>query len=237
MFSLHSQFPLFTKVLVLSVVITLSSCSPSGPPLTANGEPTIVVMDFETPQELDPLPEGWRERTFWTIKPMTFSQGEQAGRRAVRFATNDSASMVGRELSIAIADYPFLEWGWLIEKPINSQISETLHEGDDHPARLFVQFLDANEERRSMEIIWANREFKRGEYKIIGTFHHYVANGGDPALIGRWFDERVDLRSIYQRIWGSPDGVKLINVAVFCDSDETADKSIAWFSSIALHRK
>ena len=43
--------------------------------------------------------------------------------------------------------------------------------------------------------------------------------GGD--RVGRWIDERIDLAHIYAEIWKGAAPAHLVDVAVFCDSDDT----------------
>src|SRR5258706_13837752 len=70
-----------------------------------------------------------------------------------------------------------------------------------------------------MEVIWGNR-LRPGEYKYIGGFPHFVADGGDDR-VGRWLDEKIDLGRIYAEIWKDAAPAHLVDVAVFCDSDDT----------------
>jgi hypothetical protein len=48
-----------------------------------------------------------------------------------------------------------------------------------------------------MEVIWGNR-LKPGDFKYIGGFPHFVADGGDDR-VGQWLHEKIDLR-IYAEI-------------------------------------
>ena len=73
-----------------------------------------------------------------------------------------------------------------IELPIRSPLDEA-RAGDDHPARLFLQFVTDRGEKRAMEVIWGNR-LKPGEYKYIGSFPHFVADAGEERT-GRWLNE------------------------------------------------
>ena len=91
-----------------------------------------------------------------------------------------------------------LAWRWYVELPIRSPRDERTREGDDHPARLFLRFLTDRGEKRAMEVIWGNR-LKAGDYKFIGGFPHFVADGGDDR-VGRWLDEKIDLARIYGRM-------------------------------------
>lgn len=204
--------------------------------LVAGGGPDVVVMDFSQPMSLDPVPAGWHHRTFWTRKAASMSLAETNGVRALRFATDASASMLFRFVDIDLLAYPVLEWRWLVEKPIVSDIDERTREGDDHPARLFITFRTASGARHSMEIIWGNRLLKTGEYKYLGKFPHFVANGGG-ANVGRWHRERVDLLGIYRRLWPGAGGVRVTDIALFCDSDETGTSSVAYFADVRMKRR
>jgi hypothetical protein len=75
-----------------------------------------------------------------------------------------------------------------------------------------------------MEVIWGNR-LKTGDYKFIGGFPHFVADSGDER-VGRWLDERIDLARIYAQIWKDAAPAHVVDVPVFCDSDDTHTASI-----------
>ena len=86
-----------------------------------------------------------------------------------------------------------------------------------------------------MEIIWGNQSLRAGDYKVIGSFPHYVANGGRENL-GRWHDEAVDLTEIYRTLWGDPGGARMIDIAIFCDSDETGGETVAYVADVRVRR-
>lgn len=225
---------------VALLTFALTACSSgvdrSAAARAAGDAPSVVVMDFSRPIDLAHLPPGWVHRTFWTRPPMQMSMGKKDGVPAIRLATDASASMLMRAVDIDLQRYPHLAWRWLIEKPIDSAVDERTHEGDDHPARLFISFRNAEGDKRSMEVIWGNRLLGAGDYKFIGKFPHYVANGGN-ANVGKWAAEDIDLRAIYRKLWMDDDGpVTVTDIGLFCDSDETGGSSIAWFSGVSMHR-
>ena len=83
-----------------------------------------------------------------------------------------------------------------------------------------------------MEIIWSNKKYAPGDYKIIGDFHHYVANGLNEN-IGKWHSQTVDLRQIYSDIGGT--GTPTLQVlGFFCDSDNTGAQSEGFFRDVRL---
>jgi len=197
----------------------------------------VAVMDFSEPFPLNPPPPGWHHRSFLTRAPGDFRFAEKAGVPALRFATRDSASMLVRYTDIPLEEYPILRWRWYIEQPIESPIDEQTREGDDHPARLFLRFASEDGERRAMEIIWGNERLETGDTKYIDSFPHYVANGGD-AGVGQWHRERVDLRSLIAKFWPDWTGeVRLAEIALFCDSDDTDTRSVAYFADVRMQSR
>jgi hypothetical protein len=206
-----------------------------GEVLKPDGGPVVTVMDFARSLPLDPLPSGWQHRKFWTRSPMTMTPAVKDGVPSMRFETHDSASMLFRHVDIDLAAYPMLAWRWYIELPIRSPLDERTREGDDHPARLFLRFATDRGEKRAMEVIWGNR-LTPGEYKYIGDFPHFVADAGDDR-VGRWLDERIDLARVYAEIWKDAAPAHLVDIAVFCDSDDTHTASISYFDYVRLERR
>jgi len=88
---------------------------------------------------------------------------------------------------------------------------------------------------RSRRVIWGNR-LKPGDYKYIGGFPHFVADAGEERT-GRWLDEKIDLARVYGEIWKDAAPTHLIDVAVFCDSDDTHTASISYFGYVRLERR
>ena len=166
---------------------------------------------------------------------MTMAFVVKDGVPSMRFETHDSASMLFRHVDIDLAAYPMLAWRWYIELPIRSPLDERTREGDDHPARLFLRFATDRGEKRAMEVIWGNR-LKPGDYKYIGGFPHFVADAGEERT-GRWLDERIDLARVYAEIWKDAAPAHLVDVAVFCDSDDTHTASISYFDYVRLERR
>lgn len=202
--------------------------------LTATGAKSVTVMDFSRPFPMEPPPAGWFHREFLTIAPAEFTFAVKDGTPSLRVATRDSASMLFRFVDIDLADFPVLSWRWFVEMGIDSDIDERTEEGDDHPARLFLTFMGDDGESHSMEIIWGNH-LKAGDEKFLGTFPHFVANGREEN-IGRWHDEEIDLLSLYRRYFDRTGGARLIEIAIFCDSDETGTQSVSYFADIRLTR-
>lgn len=226
-------------LLLLFPLLILSACGNKerSNVLVPDGSLSFSVMDFSKPLSLNPLAEGWYHRTFWFVSPMDISFVTKDGYPSIKLSTDNSASMLFRYVDISLDQYPELSWDWMVEKGIKSEISELTEEGDDQPARLFLSFETPNGEKNRMEIIWGNREVKRGDWKYIenSSFPHYVANGGDEN-IGKWFHENINISYLYEHLWGSASGVRLTDIGLFCDTDATGGQSIAYFSDIRVNK-
>ena len=202
--------------------------------LEPHGEAEAVIMDFSRPFPLDPPPPGWDHREFLTRRPMTISFATKEGVPALRLETNGTASRLFRHVKIDLQRYPVLDWRWYIEKPIDSPLDERTRKGDDHPARFFIAMRTRDGHDRAMEVIWGNK-LKAGDYKYIGAFPHYVADGGNENA-GRWRNEEIDLRRIYETIWKDAKPAEVVEIAIFCDSDETGTSSVSYVADVRMKR-
>ena len=209
--------------------------------LVPDGSASFALMEFEKPLPVDPVPAGWYHRKFFRTSPMTISSARKDGRPAIRLATHGSGSMLYRYVDVDLASYPTLSWDWFIQQPISSDADEMTVAGDDHPARIFMQFQSAAGEAHSMEIIWGNRKLRAGDWKYLkffGSAHpfpHYVANGGNEN-VGRWHHQSVELGKLYREQWGEPRGARLVEIALFCDTDQTGAESVAYFSDVRVEK-
>ena len=232
----HALFGLCI-VAALAAIVAFAAW-PARPPQfrAAHGFDPVTVLDFSRPFELDPPPRDWRHRKFLLTRAMRMDFAVHQDVAALRCETQGSGSILGRFTDLDLTSRPLLDWSWFVEVPIASNRDERTREGDDHPVRLFVEFADSQNGRHTAEIIWANKLFKPGDYKYIGSFPHYVADGGD-ANIGQWRDEKVDLLAMYKAISKRSDTPHLRFLGIFCDSDNTGSRSIAYTSSVRLSGK
>lgn len=226
-------------IFILATVL-LVGCSGPDPfatehPLTApqDGASQIVLIDetFQT----EPLSAGWGHRTFFAVTPTRYSIENIDNRSVLQCQTDNSGSILARHTDIQLSDYPMLSWSWKIATPIESDLDEDSQQGDDHPARFFVRFAGEDGTRRAVEIIWSNKKYVAGDYKIINDFYHYVANGLNQN-VGTWHDQSIDLMQVYKDIGGTAAEPTLTLLGFFCDSDNTGAESLAYFSDVRLEK-
>lgn len=209
--------------------------------LLADGSDSVGLMDFTSAIATNPPPDGWYHRIFKRHDPMEISFVTKDGRPSLRLATNDSGSIFARQVEIPLNTYPYLTWEWFIEQAVVSDLDERTVDGDDHPARLWLRFEDASGKDHAMEIIWGSKHLKKGDWKYLTFYYflefpHYTANGGVENE-RKWIREEVSLADVYRHQWGDPAGAKLIEIGIFCDTDETGAQSIAYFSNIRASKK
>lgn len=213
----------------------LSDPFTSGKPLmgAADGAPQITLVDENF--QMDPLSDGWAHRTFLGTPPTRYSVETIDDRHVVRCETHNAGSILARHTRIDLSAYPIMSWSWKIERPIENSLDEESEEGDDHPARFFLKFEEDDGKKRGAEIIWSNKKYAPGEFKIIGNFYHYVANGL-PENAGTWYDQRVNLMQLYKDIGGRAAAPKLTVLGFFCDSDNAGGDSLAYFAKVTLSK-
>ncbi|MBT0957188.1 DUF3047 domain-containing protein [Alphaproteobacteria bacterium KMM 3653] len=204
----------------------------TGNPLQASGPALDLLAELDSTEN---LPEGWRHRKFLRYAPADYTirpPSEEMPARQLHCATDGSGSILARDTDIALADLPILSWQWQVTTPVDSPLDEATREGDDHPLRFYIRFTNDAGEGRAMEIIWSNRKYAPGDYKIIGDFHHYVA-GGLPENVGPWHANTLDLRQIYADIGGTGAG-RIDTLGFFCDTDNTGATSAGSFAAVTL---
>ena len=118
---------------------------------------------------------------------------------------------------------------------MSGEVDEATRDGDDHPARLLVEFTDSEGGIHAAEIIWSNARFAPGDYKVIGGLQHLVADGL-AANTGKWRQQEVDLQAFYATVTGRRDAGRLTMIGLFCDTDNTGGSSIAYTSDVTVRR-
>ena len=205
----------------------------SNPIVAEAGAERVTVLPWNTVGRFSNPDLGWTHKQFWMVQPMALSLVEFDGKRVLKCETNNTASILSRTTDIEVGDYPVLSWDWLVEFPISSDIDEATEAGDDHPARLLLKMEDRAGGEYAFEIIWSNKKYKPGDYKYIGDFAHYVANGLDENT-GVWQHQEVNLMQIYRDVFGRDDYPILKSIGVFCDSDNTGSRSVAYFTDVDM---
>lgn len=236
--SMQKSKALWLLICVLVAAATYAWMRPAGArnPLVETVGTSLTVLNPARPFVLEPPPAGWHHRRFWFTPPMQLSFGVVEGVPALKCETDAGGSIYARNADIDLARFSVLTWKWRVEVGISPSFDERTTKGDDHPVRWYIAMRDSEGVAHRFEIIWSNGAFAPGEYKYIGTFAHFVADGG-AANVGRWRDERADLLEIYRTISKRSDVPRLTSIGVFCDSDNTRQKTVAFIGETRLQHR
>jgi len=75
---------------------------------------------------------------------------------------------------VPLESYPLISWDWYIEKPFEPEIDERTFQGDDHPARYYLDFKAPNGETHAMELVWGNKALKAGTGNTRNHFGDFI---------------------------------------------------------------
>jgi len=85
---------------------------------------------------------------------------------------------------------------------------------------------------QSIAIAGRDRRFESGFLQRGVSCEPTFLDQGAAARVGRWLDGRIDLGRIYAEIWKDATPSHLVDIAVFCDSDDTHTASISYFAYV-----
>jgi len=188
---------------------------------------TVLVDNFE--QGL----AGWQEKKF--KQRTVYEVVEVAGRgKVLQAVSNNSASGLVKEMSFDLHDFPVLTWRWKIARTLPKG-NALLKQGDDYAARVYVIFPHwIKPLTRSINYIWANR-LAVGDAVPNSYFSRAImvaVESGD-AKVGLWRQEQRNVLEDYRQLFGE-EPPQAGAVAIMTDTDNTGDKTRAWYDDIQL---
>jgi hypothetical protein len=207
------------------------------------------------PAALEGLPLDWKELTFPKIGRHTSYALERDGKDVwVTAESRDSASALVREIQVDPKMYPILRWRWRVENILQKGDARK-KEGDDYPARVYVNFrYDPNNAslwekaqyglarsiygeyppKAALNYIWANK-LKRGEavYSAYTSRAKLIAIQSGRGRIGTWIAEERNIYHDYISYFGE-EPPEVAAIAIMTDTDDTGEEGIAYYADIAL---
>lgn len=210
-------------IAVIATLIAASSAHASG------GAAKRVIADFE-----HGLPPGTEEKSF--AGQTEYRIADLDNRRVLNAIARGSASGLVFPLRFDPAEWPWLEWRWMVNATVKKGDGRFKH-GDDYAARVYVIFPHWMPLRtRSINYIWANRLAQGTAQPNTFTANAMmlaVRSGEDER--GVWVAERRNLIDDYRRLFGEDPPDEAI-VAVMTDTDQTEETVEAWYDDITLTR-
>jgi len=183
-----------------------------------------------------PLEQAWTHHRFrhaTDYKRVTID-----GVAAIRAVAQDSASGLYRDVDYRVADRPWLEWTWRVDR-LQRTADIRVKDREDFAAAIFLIFghpsmLDPDVP--TLAYVWTSDLLPEGA--VVDSPHHpgfirdIVVRSGAGRL-GQWMHERRNVAEDFRKAFGRepPDTVGVL--ALFTDNDQTGEPVEAYYGAIA----
>jgi hypothetical protein len=182
-----------------------------------------------------PLDQTWTHQRF--ERETDYERVTFDGMDAIRAVGRDSASGLYREVQVRIADYPWLEWRWRVDR-LQGTADIRVKNREDFAAAIFLIFGRPsmfNREVATLAYVWTSGRLPEGS--VVDSPYHpgsvrsIVVRSGRSRL-GQWVRERRNVVDDFRRSFGRepPEAVELI--ALFTDNDQTREPVEAYYGAI-----
>jgi hypothetical protein len=240
----------YASIMFLFLLIMTAST-----PVVLDSSTRLDVATFSQMEAGQPLPSDWEKMTFRGYKPTEYSLVELDGKVVAKAVSEQSSSGLIRRIDVDLAEYPILEWSWLVQN-IYEKGDVTQKSGDDYPTRIYVIF-----DYDLKNLSWFQRNLIRGlrvfygevptrainyiyESKAeVGTIvpnpysdlvKMVVVDSGSENL-GSWQYYTRNLLDDYREIFGE-EPPKIAAIAIMTDSDDTKESATSYFGDISFTR-
>jgi hypothetical protein len=222
--------------------VNWTSASPANPNSNSPSNPDIVT---------------WQHSAFPGKKSTRYRAVRLDGRDAVLGESDSAASMLRQRLRVEPSDLGKLGLSWKVPKMITGA-DMTQRDSDDSPVRVVLAFegdrsnFSAKNAMLSelalaltgeplpyatLMYVWGSHSAP--ESVLINTrtdrIRKVVIESG-PARLDRWLDYERDIRADYEKAFGEAPGA-LVGIAIMTDSDNTRQKTKAWYGPLRLQGK
>lgn len=202
-------------------------------------------------------PLGWRPLTFPKIPNHThYVLVADPDQVVVRADAKASASGLVTDVHIDPHEYPVIHWRWKISNLIK-HADLTRKDGDDYPARLYINFRDKSDNLSFLERVETAIYRKLYGQDPPTAAINYVWDGKAPAgtvapnaytdrvrmivvesggaEVGKWVDEQRNLLDDYRAAFGK-EPPRVVSVAIMTDTDNTGESAAAWYGDITFRK-
>lgn len=199
----------------------------------------------------------WQHCAFPGKKSTRYRAVRLDGREAVSSESDSAASMLRQQLRVEPSDLGKLGFSWKVPMMI-AGADMTQRDSDDSPVRVLLAF-EGDRSKFSAKnamlselalaltgeplpyatlmYVWGTHSAP--ESVVINPrtdrIRKLVLESG-PARLGRWLDYERDIRADYEKAFGEAPGA-LVGIAIMTDSDNTRQKTKAWYGPVSLVNK
>lgn len=196
----------------------------------------------------------WRLADIPKLKPSTRTLETQDGRQVLHIKADAAAGGLLHPLDLA-GDKPWiLSWQWRTEKRLSKAAFAT-RDGDDYSARVYVlldyplddlpfltrqkirlarTFYDPDLPAATLAYVWDNKASPGAHSRSAYTDQvEMQVLRGPQAPLGKWLDEKLNLRADAIAAFGSAPR-RIIGVVFAADSDNTGESAESYFAAPTL---
>ena len=162
-----------------------------------------------------------------------YSAGDNENGNFLRAEANNSASGLGKEITINLVETPFLNITWKVEKDL-SGINESSKKGHDYAARIFVVKKTGATplSNRAMNYVFSSNN-------DVNTYHPspFTKKSIDYVLsttkdnFNEWVTVKVNVREHFKK-FHNLDLEEINGIAIMSDTDNSKLSSIAYYQNI-----
>ena len=198
----------------------------------------------------------WEQMTFDGKRANRYSA---CGADCIEVATDASVSLIGRPVTVDLAQRPVLTWEWKVDLPV-AATDLTVKGQDDRALALYVTFpydpatatfsesllrplvelaRGADAPARTLSYVWSGDATTPGAVIASPYFGDVnvmiVARTGD-APLGAWLRETVDVAADHERVFGRRPA-RAAHVLIGADSDDTGGRNRGFVRGISFQTR
>ena len=206
-----------------------STATPAAPPAITPATRDVVVDDWRSavPGQVG-IPPGWEGQTWGKASGFSLSVMVDDGQRVLHLESRNDRATITRDLrgSVSLARTPILRWGWtVLVMPTGGAARR--RETADQAAQVYVTWPRPPALLRSRIIgyAWDTSAPAGSTFRSekTGTVTYIILRSGSGEL-GRWLEERRDVRADYRAIFGEePPDPGAVTLSI--DSNDTHSRA------------
>jgi len=229
-----------------------------GGTITGGDANEVTVAAFSKLNAGDALPPHWRSTSVANISRHTrYSLTSVDGVTVLQAEADASMSSLARSTDIDPQTTPWLRWRWRVAS-LNSKSDPRTKQGDDFPVRIYVFFdYDLKRlpflERAKLRIaqalygkelplaalcyVWASNDPPdTTAWNAYTDRVRMVVAASSSDRVGEWITIERNVINDYREAFGEPVP-RITGIALATDTDNTGERSLAWYGDISFSDK
>jgi competence protein ComGC len=217
------------SICILFVAIMLMFSVPSFSEETG----TVKIAGFDSDKLVEGIPEGWElEKNSGTVD-LSFTK-EECGYALRLKSDKESSYGIKKKIKLNLEECPYLNWTWKADKlPKGADVRK--QSTDDQAIQIYVIFREvgwpAKFNTPVIGYIWDTDCPKGTEVtspQLLADKVRYIVLRNKNDELGRWFEEKRNIKEDYKKLFPDIDGGKLRNtegVAFYINSQHTKSEA------------